>query len=321
MSGASARFRELAARPSAELDACMRRGGTPDLDRLTAAEFRGANTAGWAVRARMQQFVKGFHAEAQAASSLSHPNVLTVFDWGIDDGIPFLVTEYLGGGSLRAMLDRGRQLSPSQALLVGLDACKGLDYAHKRGIVHRDVKPGNLLFGGDRRLRIADFGLARAIAQASWTEPPGVLVGSARYASPEQAKGERVDGKSDVYSLTLTLIEAVTGQVPFAGDTTVATLMNRVDKLMPVSAELGPLASVLEKAGRPRPTDRSDAAELGRGLIQAAERLPKPAPLPLVTTSSTLFDTGRANNGGTALPICVNFSSTVPSGSKFLGNV
>jgi serine/threonine-protein kinase len=223
--------------------------------------------------------------------------VLTVFDWGIDDGIPFLVTEYLGGGSLRAMLDRGRQLSPSQALLVGLDACKGLDYAHKRGIVHRDIKPGNLLFGEDRRLRIADFGLARAIAQASWTEPPGVLVGSARYASPEQAKGERVDGKSDVYSLALTLIEAVTGQVPFAGDTTVATLMNRVDKLMPVSAELGPLASVLEKAGRPWPAERSDAAELGRGLIQAAERLPKPAPLPLVTTSSTLFDTERVNGG------------------------
>jgi eukaryotic-like serine/threonine-protein kinase len=242
-----------------------------------------------------EQFVKGFHAEAQASSSLSHPNVLTVFDWGIDDGIPFLVTEYLGGGSLRSMLDRGRQLSASQALLVGLDACKGLDYAHKRGIVHRDIKPGNLLFGEDRRMRIADFGLARAIAQASWTEPPGVLVGSARYASPEQAKGERVDGRSDVYSLTLTLIESVTGQVPFAGDTTVATLMNRVDKLMPASAELGPLASVLEKAGRPRPAERSDAAELGRGLIQAAERLPRPAPLPLVTTSSSLFDSDRVN--------------------------
>jgi serine/threonine-protein kinase len=254
-----------------------------------------------------EQFVKGFHAEAQAASSLTHSNVLTVFDWGIDDGIPFLVTEYLGGGSLRAMLDRGRRLSPSQALLIGLDACKGLDYAHKRGIVHRDIKPGNLLFGEDRRLRIADFGVARAIAQASWTEPPGVLVGSARYASPEQAKGERVDGKSDVYSLTLTLIESVTGQVPFAGETTVATLMNRVDKLMPVSAELGPLASVLEKAGRPAPAERSDAAELGRGLIQAAERLPRPAPLPLVMTSSTLFDAGRGNG---ALPD----DTTAPAG-------
>ncbi len=240
-----------------------------------------------------EQFVKGFHAEAQAAGSLSHPNVLTVFDWGIDQGVPFIVTEYLGGGSLRSMLDRGRRLSPSQTLLVGLDACKGLDYAHKRGLVHRDIKPGNLLFGEDRRLRIADFGLARAIAQASWTEPAGVLVGSARYASPEQAKGEPVDGKSDVYSLALTLIEAVTGHVPFAGDTTVATLMNRVDKLMPVSAELGPLASVLERAGRPEPRERSDAADLGRGLIQAAERLPRPAPMPLVTTSSTLFD-GRS---------------------------
>jgi serine/threonine protein kinase/beta-lactam-binding protein with PASTA domain len=240
-----------------------------------------------------EPFVKGFHAEAQAAASLSHPNVLTVFDWGIDQGVPFIVSEYLGGGSLRSMLDRGRRLSPSQALLVGLDACKGLDYAHKRGLVHRDIKPGNLLFGEDRRLRIADFGLARAIAQASWTEPAGMLVGSARYASPEQAQGEPVDGKTDVYSLALTLIEAVTGQVPFAGDTTVATLMNRVDRLMPVSAELGPLASVLERAGRPEPSERSDAADLGRGLIEAAERLPRPAPLPLVTTSSTVFDGGN----------------------------
>jgi serine/threonine-protein kinase len=254
-----------------------------------------------------EQFVKGFHAEAQAAASLSHPNVLTVFDWGIDQGVPFIVSEYLGGGSLRSMLDRGRRLSPSQVLLVGLDACKGLDYAHKRGLVHRDIKPGNLLFGEDRRLRIADFGLARAIAQASWTEPAGMLVGSARYASPEQAQGEAVDGKTDVYSLALTLIEAVTGQIPFAGDTTVATLMNRVDRLMPVSAELGPLASVLERAGRPEPRERSDAADLGRGLIDAAERLPRPAPLPLVTTSSTVFDSG---NGVTDAPDDI----TVPAG-------
>ena len=82
--------------------------------------------------------------------------------------------EYLGGGSLRAMLDRGRLLTPSQALLVGLEAGRGLDYAHRRGFVHRDIKPANLLFGEDRRLRIADFGLARAIAEAAWTEPAGV---------------------------------------------------------------------------------------------------------------------------------------------------
>src|SRR5262245_29544986 len=178
-------------------------------------------------------FLKRFQAEAQAAAALSHPNIVAVFDWGTDDGVPYLVCEYLGGGSLAAILDRGRRLAPSQALLLGLEACRGLDYAHRRGVVHRDIKPGNLLFGEDRRLRIADFGLARVLAEATWTEPAGVLLGTAKYASPEQAKGEAVEGKSDVYSLALTLIESVTGEVPFAGDTTVATLMNRIDKLMP----------------------------------------------------------------------------------------
>jgi serine/threonine-protein kinase len=235
-------------------------------------------------------FLKRFRAEARAAAGLSHPNIMAVFDWGEDhEGsrpTPYLVLEYLGGGSLRAMLDRGRRLSASQALLVGLEAARGLDYAHRRGLVHRDVKPANLLFGEDGRLRIADFGLARAIAEAAWTEPAGVVLGTARYASPEQAKGLSVDGKTDVYSLALSLVEAVTGHVPFAADTTVATLMNRLDKLMPVSADLGPLAAVLERAGRPWPEERFDAGELARALVQTAERLPRPAPLPLVPTAA-----------------------------------
>ena len=142
---------------------------------------------------------------------------------------------------------------------------RGLDYAHRRGFVHRDIKPANLLFGEDGRLRIADFGLARAIAEAAWTEPAGVLLGTARYASPEQAKGEPVDGKSDVYSLALTLVESVTGEVPFAADTTVATLMNRLDRLMPVSAELGPLAAG-HRAGRPAGPGRAlDGRRAGPG--------------------------------------------------------
>ena len=231
-------------------------------------------------------FLRRFQSEAQAAAALSHPNIMAIFDWGTDGRVPYLVLEYLGGGNLRAMLDRGRLLSPSQALLVGLEASRGLDYAHRRGFVHRDIKPANLLFGEDRRLRIADFGLARAIADAAWTEPSGVILGTARYASPEQARAEPVDGKSDVYSLALTLVESVTGEVPFAGETTVATLMNRLDRLMPVSADLGPLASVIERAGRPDQAERSSAAELGQGLIAAAEKLPRPAPLALVATSA-----------------------------------
>ncbi len=260
-------------------------------------------------------FLRRFQSEAQAAAALSHPNIMAIFDWGTDGPVPYLVLEYLGGGSLRSMLDRGRLLSPSQALLVGLEASRGLDYAHRRGFVHRDIKPANLLFGEDRRLRIADFGLARAIADAAWTEPSGVILGTARYASPEQARAEPVDGKSDVYSLALTLVESVTGEVPFAGETTVATLMNRLDRLMPVSADLGPLASVIERAGRPDPAERSSAAELGQGLIAAAEKLPRPAPLALVATSArTSIDTTTIGAAATVTGTSAGAAAARPPG-------
>ena len=147
-------------------------------------------------------FLRRFRAEARSAAALSHPNVVAVYDWG-DDEVAFIVTEYLAGGSLRALLDSGELLSPGQALLVGLEAARALDYAHRRGFVHRDIKPANLLFGEEGRLRVADFGLARALAEAAWTEPQGAVLGTARYASPELATGEQLTGKADVYSLAL----------------------------------------------------------------------------------------------------------------------
>ncbi|QGG94630.1 protein kinase domain-containing protein [Actinomarinicola tropica] len=228
-----------------------------------------------------ESFLRRFQAEAHAAAALNHPHVMAVYDWGRDD-VPYLVTEYLGGGSLRAMLDKGRRLTVSQALLVGLEATRGLDYAHRRGFVHRDVKPANILFGDDQRLRIADFGLARALAEAGWTEPSGAVLGTARYASPEQARGEMVDGKADVYALGLTLIEAVSGQVPFAADTTIATLMARVDKEVELDDSFGPLRPVLERACRPDAAERPDAGALAVAFMAAAEKLPRPETLPLV---------------------------------------
>ena len=226
-------------------------------------------------------FLRRFRAEAQAAAALNHPNIVSVYDWGDDDGAPYIVTEYLAGGSLRAILDTGVRLSQSQALLVGLEATRALDYAHRRGFVHRDVKPANLLFGDDGRLRIADFGLARALAEAAWTEPEGAVMGTARYASPEQAQGQSVDGRADVYSLGLVLIEAVTGTVPFSADTTIATLMARVGKPVEVPDALGLLQKPLRRAGLPDAADRPDAGELAIALMASAEALPRPEPLPL----------------------------------------
>jgi len=225
-------------------------------------------------------FLRRFRAEAQAAAALSHPNVLAVYDWG-DDEVAYIVTEFLAGGSLRALLDRGGTLTPSQALAVGLEAARGLDYAHRRGFVHRDIKPANLLFGDDHRLRIADFGLARALAEAAWTEPQGAMLGTARYAAPEQAKGEKLSGKADVYALALVIVEAVTGDVPFRADTTLGTLMARVDRPLEVPEALGPLVPVLTRAGHPDPAQRIDARSLAAGLLRAAKELPRPDLLPL----------------------------------------
>ena len=251
-----------------------------------------------------ESFLRRFRAEAQATAALSHPHLLAVYDWS-DDEVPYLVTEYLGGGSLRSMLDKGHRLAPAQALVVGLEAARALDYAHRQGFVHRDIKPANLLFGSDSRLRVADFGLARAIAEAGWTEPAGAVLGTARYASPEQARGESVDGRSDVYSLALVMVESVTGVVPFTADTTIGTLMARLDHSLEVPDELGPLAPIVAGAGRLDPADRLDAAALGKGLVGAATELRRPEPLPLTGAGEpdtlAAVVTGPAPTGATTV--------------------
>jgi serine/threonine-protein kinase len=231
-----------------------------------------------------EAFLKRFGAEARSVASLNHPHVLRVFDWGEDTDGPYLVLEYLGGGSLRDLLDRGVRLSHSQAAHLGTEVAQGLAYAHLRGLVHRDIKPANLLFDEEGRVRVADFGVARALAEAAWTEPAGAMVGTARYISPESAEGRHVDGRADVYSLALVLYEAVTGTVPFVTDTTMGTLMARVGAPLPAHPALGPLDDVLARAAAPEASARLDAAGLAARLGALASALPTPEPLPLEPT-------------------------------------
>jgi beta-lactam-binding protein with PASTA domain/tRNA A-37 threonylcarbamoyl transferase component Bud32 len=228
-----------------------------------------------------EAFLRRFQAEARVVAALRHPHIVRVYDWGENDGSPFLVMELLEGGSLRSILDRGYLLTPAEAALVGADAASALDYAHRRGLVHRDIKPANLLFDEEGRVSIADFGLARALAEATWTEPAGAVLGTARYAAPEQVRGMAVDGKADVYALALVLIEAVTGSVPFVTDTTIGTLMARVDRPLPLPEGLGPLAFALAGAGSADVAGRTSAGELSHDLQEAARELPAPKPLPL----------------------------------------
>src|SRR5580704_7165829 len=229
-----------------------------------------------------EAFLKRFRAEARSVASLNHPHVLRVFDWGEDNDEPYLVLEYLGGGSLRDLLDRDIRLSHAQAAVLGAEVAQGLAYAHVRGLVHRDVKPANLLFDEEGRVRIADFGVARALAEAAWTEPAGAMVGTARYISPEAAEGKPVDGRADVYSLALVLYESVTGVVPFVTDTTMGTLAARIGQPLPHNDLLGPLDDVLARAAAPDVAARLDAAGLAARLGALASALPTPSALPLV---------------------------------------
>lgn len=232
-------------------------------------------------------FLRRFRTEAQLAASLHHPNVMAVYDWG-EDAVPFMVLELLAGGSLRGMLDRGTHLSASQAAHVGRQVAAALEYAHGRGLVHRDVKPANLLFDEHGIVRVADFGLARALAEASWTEPAGTVLGTARYAAPEQGTAARMDGRADLYALGLVLVEAVTGTVPLVADTPLGTLATRAQRPVAAPDELGALGPVVERAGRADPDERyPDAITMGGALDDAMRVLPPPRALTLAGLGET----------------------------------
>ena len=220
-----------------------------------------------------------FEQQADIASSLRHPCIETVLDHGeaILDGekYVYVVGERLSGGSLREFLDRGRRLTPSQALIVGVDVCRALDAAAKVGITHGDLRPSRLVFGLDKRVRLVGFGAPLKTLDSLGLE-------QAIYSAPELAEGGARGASSDIYSLALILIEAMTGEVPFTADTVAAAFTNRAGKLLPVSADFGALAQVLERAGRPESNERFSPREMGQALVQAAEKMARPTPIDIV---------------------------------------
>lgn len=218
-----------------------------------------------------------FMRQTQQLASLNHPSLVSVDDWGtqsIDgDMYTFTVLEYFAGGTLREILDRGRRLTPSQALVVGLDVCRALHFAHLRGWAHGDVRPANLFIGDDLRVRLGGLGIKRVVVAGQ------LSLEQARYAAPEIGLGEAPTERSDVYSLAMTLLESITGDVPFAAESAALTLAARVGKLLPVSANLGPIAAPIERAGRPNAAERFTALEFGQALAQIADKLPMPLPI------------------------------------------
>jgi beta-lactam-binding protein with PASTA domain/predicted Ser/Thr protein kinase len=226
-------------------------------------------------------FQARFRREAQAAASLNHPAIVSVYDTGEEpdstgQSIPYIVMEYVEGKTLREILREGRKVMPERALEVVADVLGALDYSHRAGIVHRDIKPANVMLTPNGSVKVMDFGIARAIADSSATmTATAAVVGTAQYLSPEQARGEQVDARSDIYSTGCLLYELLTGRPPFVGDSPVSVAYQHVrEEAQPPSAfdpQIPPaIDAITAKALAKRTEDRYQSAAEMRADIQRA---------------------------------------------------
>ncbi len=248
-------------------------------------------------------FASRFLEAAEEAAALVHPHLVAVHDWGESEVGPYVVSEYLAGGSLQGLLNSEHLLSPSQTLMVGLEMARALEHIHRHGLVHQDVRPSNILFDGRGRSRLADLGTSWILTSS---ESSGALasrsvfseIDAARYASPEQAQGLAPDQKSDVYSLVLVLTEALSGRVPFESDDPEYTQMAKMSRQLDLAGQFDRLGRVLEMAGRPERDERPSAHDLGLALLAAAGTMPRPAPIPLPKAGPEIPDTAETAEVG-----------------------
>ena len=245
-----------------------------------------------------QEYVERFRREARAVAQLSHPNIVTVIDRGEEDGKQFIVFELGDGENLKELVARGGPLPVRRVLELGLEVGRALAFAHAGGLIHRDVKPQNVLLNGDGRAKVTDFGIVRSLDAVGQTET-GTVLGTSHYIAPEQARGERVDAQTDVYSFGVVLHELLTGEVPYTGDNFLSVAMKHVNDPVPSVLDTRPdapirLATLIERclskepAGRPASMDEVvaeleavqadlDAREDGEGTMI----MRKPAVVPV----------------------------------------
>jgi len=275
-----------------ELDGVVGRGGMAEvyrardirLDRQVAVKTLRTDLA------RDHTFQARFRREAQSAASLNHPAIIAVYDTGEDTdqygtSVPYIVMEYVDGKTLRELLQVDRRLLPERAAEIVDGALRALEYSHQAGIVHRDIKPANVMLTRAGDVKVMDFGIARALAdnQATMTQTQQVI-GTAQYLSPEQARGERVDARSDIYSTGCMFYELLTGQPPFSGDSPVAIAYQHVreDPVPPsqIDPEIPQWAdAIILKAMAKDPNDRyQDAGEMRADIQRALSGMPLAAP-------------------------------------------
>jgi eukaryotic-like serine/threonine-protein kinase len=291
-----------------ELDGIVGRGGMAEvfrardirLDRIVGVKTLRDDLA------RDQTFQARFRREAQSAASLNHPSVVAVYDTGEDmvggTPVPYIVMEFVDGRTLRDLLRDDRRLLPERAAEITDGVLRALDYSHRNGIVHRDIKPGNVMLTRTGEVKVMDFGIARAVSDSQLTmTQTAQVIGTAQYLSPEQARGERVDARSDLYSTGCLLYELLTGRPPFTGDSPVAIAYqhvkedpippSRIDPEVPAWAD-----AIVLKAMAKDPADRyQSAAEMRNDIQRALAGAPVAAPM-----RTEVYGPGTRRMGGGA---------------------
>ncbi len=243
-----------------------------------------------------EAFVKRFRREAQAAANLSHPNIVSIYDWGEDGNTYFIVMELIEGRTLRDVLKSERRLLPRRATEIAAEVASALAVAHRAGLVHRDIKPGNILLAPDGTVRVTDFGIARAWDDSQELTRTGAVIGTATYFSPEQAQGIPADERSDLYSLGVVLYEMVTGLPPFTGDSPVAVAYQHVSTPVTLpstlNADVPPeLETIISRALSKEPAGRYQTADELRADLLRFLRGEAPATVPTADAPTQMMTT------------------------------